>query len=500
MAEGDTYLHDLLDRQVRDRGEQDVIRQGDGPAWTYADLDRASRELGERLGAAGIRAGDRVMIACENCAALIAALFACSRIGAVAVPVNARLTGSEIAVIRDHARPAAMLYTSAISPDAAAHGERDGAVPLTGSFGTLHIAHPFASDPDPDRDVAVMLFTTGTTGTPKGVMLTHDNLLFAGQASAERRRIRPDDLIYGVLPISHVFGLASIVTACITAGATLWLEARFSTERLYDALTRGVTLFSGVPQMHAQLMQYTKEKGYDRLPSDTLRYVTSGGAPLDPAWKRKAEAFYGRALQNGYGLTETTAGVTVTINEPGDPDISVGPPVRGAEIRIDETAPGSHDGIGEVLTRGRHVMKGYYKNPEETAKVLDPDGWFRTGDMGRIDARGNLHIMGRRKELIIRGGFNVYPPEVEAVLTDHPQVIQSAVVGRGVDGDEEVIAFVMVADHDRPDEAALRTFVAARLAGYKRPSRYVIATTLPAAPTGKILKHKLLDAFADQLG
>lgn len=498
-AEAPQRVFDLLDRQVTLRPHKTALKQRDGPVWSYADLDAASRALAGQLTETGILPGDRVMIACENCAALVAALFACYRIGVCPMPVNARLTGPELDRIRDHARPAVCLYTSAVSPEAAAHAARDGAVPLTGPFGQLHIARPHPNDPDLDPDVAVMLFTTGTTGTPKGVMLTHGNLIFAAGASIERRKITPDDLIYGVLPISHVFGLASILTATIRAGATLWLEPRFTAARLYDALTQGVTLFSGVPQMHAMLMHYTHEQGHETLPSDTLRYVTSGGAPLDPAWKRKAEAFYGRALQNGYGLTETTAGVTVTTNELGDPDISVGPPLTGVEIAIDESAPGGGDGAGEVLARGPVVMKGYYRNPDATAQILQPDGWIRTGDLGRLDPAGRLHILGRSKELIIHGGFNIYPPEVEAVLTDHPQVIQSAVIGRPRDGDEEVVAFVMVGEASPLTEAELRGFVAQRLAGYKRPAVYVFATSLPAAPTGKILKHKLLETFADRL-
>lgn len=489
----------LLDGHLRDRPAAIALRETSDLRWSFADLDRASRDLGRQLGDAGARAGDRVMIACENCVELVAAIFACYRLGLVAIPLNARLTGDEIGRIRDHARPVAMLFTSRISPDAAAHAASAGAAEIAGDFGTLHISRPFASDPENDTELAVMLFTTGTTGAPKGVMLTHRNLIFAGRASVARRGITPDDLIYGVLPISHVFGLASILTAAMAAGACLWLEPRFSAATLHDALGRGVTLFSGVPQMHALLMAHAREHGHDRLPGDTLRYVTSGGAPLDPAWKRKAEAFYGRALQNGYGLTETTAGVSVTTNAPGDRDISAGPPLEGVEIAIDETVPGGGHGAGEVLTRGPHVMKGYWRDPKATARVLAPDGWLRTGDIGRIDERGNLHILGRLKELIIHGGFNIYPPEVEAVLTDHPEVIQSAVIGRPRDGDEEVVAFVMVSDPDGFDEAGLRAFVADRLAGYKRPSRYVFAATLPAAPTGKILKHKLLGTFAGRL-
>jgi len=322
-----------------------------------------------------------------------------------------------------------------------------------------------------------MLYTTGTTGTPKGVMLSHDNLVYAGRTSAHTRGIVGTDCVYGALPISHVFGMASMLMAS------------------------GVTILPAVPQMHALLMQYTAEQGISSIAGGPLRYVSSGAAPLDPVWKRKAEAFYGIALQNGYGMTETTAGVCTTKNAFADPDISVGPPLEGVEIAIDESAEGGGDGIGEVLTRGPHIMAGYFRNDAETAKAVDAEGWMHTGDLGRIDPQGRLHIVGRRKELIIRGGFNVYPPEVEAALNDHPDVVQSAVVGRKTaTGDEEVLAFVQVPQGSALAPDTLAQFVSTRLAPYKRPGRYVLAHALPAAPTGKLLKHKMIAHFAAELG
>ena len=258
-------------------------------------------------------------------------------------------------------------------------------------------------------------------------------------------------------------------------------------------------MLPAVPQMHALLMQYTRDQGMTRLEGSRLHYVSSGGAPLDPAWKCKAEAFYGMALQNGYGMTESTAGICGTRNPIGTPDVSVGPALPGVEVRIDPDTQDEH-GVGEVLTRGPHVMKGYFRNPDETARAIRPDGFLRTGDLGRFDAEGNLHIVGRSKELIIRSGFNVYPPEVEAALNDHPLVVQSAVVGRRVaGGNEEVLAFVQCADPAKVDEATLKEFVAGRLSSYKRPSRILIVDQLPAAATGKVLKHRLLGAFADRL-
>ncbi|MHA6264550.1 class I adenylate-forming enzyme family protein [Arenibacterium sp. CAU 1754] len=491
--------HDYLGTQIATRPTAKAVSDSGGASWDYATLDAACSDITTLLGDAGVRAGDRVLLLAENCAAAMAALFACSRLGAIVAPVNARQTAAEIDRILNHAKPAAVLFTSAASPDAVAHADRMQARPVSGTFGQMHLATPFDSAPDDLPDVAVLLYTTGTTGTPKGVMLTHGNMLFGGETSAKLRGMTRDDLIYGVLPITHVFGLTSVTTAATYVGAHIHFEARFTAAKLYQALNDGITLLSAVPQMHALLMQFAKEQGHETLRDNKLRYVSSGAAPLDPAWKRKAESFYGVALQNGYGMTETTAGTCVTNNEIGDPDISVGPPLPGIEVMIDETVEGGGDGQGEVLTRGPNVMKGYYKNPEETAKALDGDGWLHTGDLGMIDDRGFLHILGRSKELIIHGGFNVYPPEVEAALNDHPQVIQCAVIGRSVRGDEQVLAFVQAAPDDMPDPAELRAFAAERLAGYKRPSQIIVATDLPAAPTGKILKHKLLEAFADQL-
>ncbi len=493
-------VQDFLADQVAARPDAIALSDSIGTRWSFADLDAASDDLAALFRSSGAVIGDRILMLSENCAVAVAVLFAAWKMGAIVIPVNARQTEAEVKRIVDHATPVLVVTTSQVSPDAQAHGERFGAVEHTGTYGALQVANCHFSNPHDDERVAVLLYTTGTTGDPKGVMLTHGNLRFGGMASAELRGMTCDDLIYGVLPITHVFGLASVVTAACFTGAHVRMEARFTAAKLYDALRDGVTLLSAVPQMHALLMQYTKEQGHTTLGSDVLRYVSSGAAPLDPAWKRKAEAFYGVALQNGYGMTETTAGICASRSPIGTNDVSCGAALAGVEVRIDETVEGGGEGAGEVLVRGPNVMLGYFRNPDETARVLSPDGWLRTGDLGTLDADGYLHILGRSKELIIHGGFNVYPPEVEAALNDHPQVIQSAVIGRVVAGDEQVLAFVQVADSDQPDVAELRSFVAERLAGYKRPSHIILSTSLPAAPTGKILKHRLLETFAQELG
>jgi len=493
------YWHGFLDQQNNNRPDAPAFSDSEGSNWSYGELSANCDALSAKLTAAGVSAGDRVMILSENCCAAVAALFACSRMGAVAVPVNARMSKAEIALILAHAQPAAVLMTTAISTEAQAHAGWMQASTFDGPWGQFHLAQPYPSRPDEQPDLAVILYTTGTTGDPKGVMLSHDNLRFGGATSARLRDMTAEDVIYGVLPTTHVFGLASVVTAAVYAGAQVRLEARFLPAKLYQALQEGVTLLSAVPQMHALLMQYTRETGHTDLSGSALRYVSSGAAPLDPDWKRRAEAFYGMPLQNGYGMTETTAGICATRSDIGDPDTSVGPPMPGVEVRIDQDVEGGGEGLGEVLTRGPNVMMGYYRNLQETARVTCRDGWLRTGDLGRIDDLGRLHIEGRAKELIIHGGFNVFPPEVEAALNAHPQVVQSAVIGHRAEGDEQVLAFVQVAADDEPDLDELRVFVAARLAGYKRPTQIVLTASLPAAPTGKILKHKLLDHFGDQL-
>ncbi|WP_299613509.1 class I adenylate-forming enzyme family protein [uncultured Tateyamaria sp.] len=494
-------VYDLLAHQVATRPDALALEDVTGARLNYAQLSAAADEIAEVLKAKGITQGDRVMIVSENCAAKVAALFATWALGAIAVPINARQTSAEIARVDAHAEPKAVFFTTQVSSDAEKHSitaqkniaDIDAST-ISGAWGEVTLHCPRGDSFPGDSDVAVLLYTTGTTGDPKGVMLTHDNVRFGGKTSAELRSMTTDDLIYGVLPTTHVFGLCSVVVAAIHAGAPVRLIPRFVVADVFDALRDGITLFSAVPQMHALLMAHAKALGETALGSKTLRYVSSGAAPLDPTWKREAEAFYGVAIQNGYGMTESTAGTAATLNKIGNPDTSVGPALPGIEIAIDEAVPG-----GEVLTRGPHVMKGYFRNPGETAKVLSDDGWLRTGDLGEIDADGKLHILGRAKELIIHGGFNVFPPEVEAALNDYPEVVQAAVVGRAKDGDEEVLAFVQLPEGSAVSEDDLRVFVKDRLAGYKRPARYVLASALPAAPTGKILKHKLIETFADLL-
>jgi acyl-CoA synthetase (AMP-forming)/AMP-acid ligase II len=494
-------IHHLLETRAAHAPDAIALADTGTGAVTYSQLASAARTAARQLAEAGLKPGHRLMLVCENCNALAVLLMAASMCDAWSVPVNARLSAAEINRISAHARPAVTIYTHEISPDANAHANAADALPVKlGGFG-LKIAHHDGTTAEPveraaQDQVATLLYTTGTTGDPKGVMLTHANLIYGGTQSAAHRGITAGDHLYAVLPLTHVFGLASALMAVIAAGATTELVARFDKAATLEALKQRVSIFPAVPQLHAMLMAHAREQGLETLPTRRLKYISSGGAPLDLEWKKKVEAFFGLQMCNGYGLTETTAGIAAT--RPGSPrnDTSVGPPLDGSLVRIDDP---NEDGIGEIAVHGPAVMKGYYRNAEETARVLSPDGWFSTGDLGYIDTAGNIHVTGRKKELIIRSGFNVYPLEVEAALNQHPDVVHAAVIGVPRDGNEEIVAFVhpatgaaLCADH-------LKTHLQDRLAPYKHPTRYVFSQDLPAAPSGKILKAKLADAFATEI-
>ncbi|MCW8862495.1 MAG: AMP-binding protein [Rhodospirillales bacterium] len=492
-------LDGIIRRHAAERPEALSVRDGE-LLLTYRELDIAVDAAADWLRALGIRPGDRVMLINENSAALIALLFAISRIDAWAVLVNARIANNEIDSIRDHCRPRRVIFTTASSDDAVAHAERHSATPHDlPVVGAVAVSPPLGTEPEPvfesnAEQVAVMIYTTGTTGAPKGVMITHRNLLYTSAFTGAARGMCADDRVYAVLPIAHVFGLTSTVLAALSAGASVEVSARFDTDHVIAALARDITVFQGVPAMYAALLESARNSG-KAIKTPFLRFLSVGGAPMDLDLKQRVEAALGIPLSNGYGMTESSP--TISINPADRPrtDDSVGIPLEGLELRmVDRDGNDRPAGeVGELWVRGPNIMKGYYRAPEETAKVLSPDGWLNTGDLARLGDDGALYIVGRSKELIIRSGFNVYPPEVEAVLNTHPDVVHSAVVGRTVPGNEEVFAFVQPAAGSTLTEDGMKAFMHDAVAPYKRPSRIIVMDALPAAPTGKILKHKLAE-------
>lgn len=491
-------IHELVERWAAARPHALAVIDHDGRRFSWSEMQQAVERAAEHLRNAGVRGGDRVLILLENSLAAAAAIMACSRLDAWAVALNARLAAAEVERNREHCGPRAILCTDAPSGDAARHADRLGAEPLEDpAFGRWRLRGQLPAEPERVQEsnadqVAAMIYTSGTTGTPKGVMLTHRNILFIAVVSGAQRALNADDLVYMVLPISHIFGLASTFLGTVNAGGALMMTPRFDPAHMAQALEDGVTVFQGVPAMYARFLErLDAEKRPFFAPR--LRYLSCGGAPLDLDWKRRIEARFGLAVNNGYGLTEASPTISQTlIPEPREDD-TVGPALPGVEVRLvgPEGADVPEGEIGELWARGPNVMKGYYHDPAATAAALTPDGWLRTGDLGRRAPDGYLHLVGRLKELIIRSGFNVYPPEVEAALNAHPEVVQSAVVGRRVSGNEEVIAFVETTPGAMVDEAALKAFVRDRLAPYKRPERIFVLELMPASATGKVQKHAL---------
>jgi acyl-CoA synthetase (AMP-forming)/AMP-acid ligase II len=362
-----------------------------------------------------------------------------------------------------------------------------------GAFALSAIETTSAQEPHglpSDQQCAALIYTTGTTGAPKGVMLSHRNLLFVAAVSSTLRRVGSDDRVYAVLPISHVFGLASMCLGSLYAGATLRLAARFDAKRAGRVLSEErMTIFQGVPAMHAKLIDHFTPRGGLNAPS--LRFVYSGGSPLDTTLKSAAEAFYGVPLHNGYGMTESSPTVSNTLLDAPARDSSVGPLIPGVEARIVPLARESEsDDTGELWVRGPNVMLGYYRDAVQTAATVTTDGWLKTGDLAHFED-GNLYIVGRSKELIIRSGFNVHPAEVEQAFNSHPAVLHSAVIGRSARGNEDVLAFVELRPGCTADEDELAQWVSARLAPYKRPSSIRILGALPVSASGKVLKHRL---------
>src|SRR5665213_3091176 len=472
--------------------------------WTYRQFASAIEAARPWLMDRGVRPGDRVMIVCENCRAFAAVLMALASIDAWPVVVNARLSPREIDAIRDHCGARLVIYTSSVSLHAMEHAQRHGALIEESEWGSVGISpvsevvKPELIEQNPANNVAALIYTSGTTGLPKGVMLTHRNLLFLATVSAKIRTLTPDDRLLGVLPMSHAVGLSVVLLGTLVSGATLYMSPRFDPMTARKTLEQ-VTVALGTPAMFSQVLEYAKLRRLATLKFPALRIISSSGAPLHADLKAKVEQLFGLPLHNGYGISECSPTIAQANVEFPRTDTSVGEILPGTEVKlVGRNGQSVHAGeVGELRVRGPHVMKGYYRAPEETAAAIDAEGWFNSRDLARFEGR-NLFIVGRTKELIVRFGFNVYPVEVEAVLNSHPVVARSAVIGRTSErnDNEEVVAFVQLQPSTQVTIKELAEYAAAQLAPYKRPSEIVVVPEMPVTPTGKVAKGELTKLFA----
>lgn len=494
-----TRIHDVVARWAAEAPEHPALVEASG-SWSYRQFAEAIAATQQWLQALGVRPGDRLMLVGENSRAFVTLLFAASAIDAWPVVVNARLSRRELDDIREHSGARRVLFTVGVSPHAAEHAKAYGAPTQSredlgpvavGPLNESATCEPL--DLQAEHRVAALIYTSGTTGRPKGVMLTHRNLLFMAEGSAQIRSVSPHDRVFGVLPMSHAVGLATVLLGSLVAGAAVHLVPRFDPITARVSLEKdAITLLYGTPAIFNQFLHYAKLRDLSSLAFSALRIITSSGAPLDAATKAGVEALFGMTLHNGYGVTECSPTIATTRPESPRTDTSIGELFPGVEAKLVtsdglEAAPGE---IGELHVKGPNIMKGYYRAPEETAAVIDAEGWFNTRDLARLDGR-YLTIVGRTKDLIIHQGFNVYPAEVEAVLNSHPQVMQAAVIGRSVGGDEQVVAFVQPVPDCTLTVSDVAEYAAEHLATYKRPSQIVLVPAMPSTPTGKVIKGEL---------
>jgi long-chain acyl-CoA synthetase len=478
-------LSDLMTTSAERHGDRTSIRQGD-VALSYTALERASALVAGLLKEHGVRPGDRVGVMLPNVAYFPVCYYGALRAGAAIVPMNVLLKEREVAFYMADS-DAKVLFAWHDFADAARAGARGAEVVVVepASFDALLAGcEPAGTIDRHGNDTAVILYTSGTTGTPKGAELTHANLTENVAVSLELFELGPDTVTLGALPLFHAFGQTCGLNATMSAGGTLSLLPRFDAGKALGIIERDrVTVFEGVPTMYSAMLHHA-----DEFDTSSLQICVSGGAAMPVEVLHAFERRFQCTVLEGYGLSETSPVASFSRRDRERKPGSIGLPVRGVEMRlVDEK-----DGVGEIAIRGHNVMKGYWNKPEATAAAIDSEGWFLTGDMARVDDDGYYFIVDRKKEMIIRGGFNIYPREIEEVLHEHPDVMEVAVVGVPHDElGEEVGAAVVLKPGHHAEADDIRRFVKERVAAYKYPRHVWFEDALPKGATGKILRREI---------
>ncbi|KIC66373.1 long-chain-fatty-acid--CoA ligase [Kocuria rhizophila] len=476
---------------------------------SYGQLDELSARGAALLKANGIRPGDRVALVLPNVPHMAVLYYAILRAGGIVVPLNPLLTPRELSYhFQDSGCSFVLAWEDMAEASQKAAEEIKGlnVLPIS-ARGTVERLQGVDPDRDvverQDSDTAVLLYTSGTTGRPKGAELTHHNLLTNAEVAGEVFNLHHGDVMFGGLPFFHVFGQTVALNGVICSGAAVTLLPRFHPGKALEILRRdGVTIFAGVPTMYVALLHQANQDP-QAVEGVDLRAGVSGGSPMPVEVMAKFEKVFGTTVFEGYGLSETSP--VVCFNQPGNERKpgSIGTAVRGAELRVvdgdDQQVPTNE--VGELVVRGQYVMKGYWNKPEATEGAMR-GGWFHTGDMAREDEDGAFFIVDRKKDMILRGGYNVYPREVEEAIYQFPGVVEAAVVGVPSEKHGEEVGAVVVFESGVLESKGrevltqeLDAFVQERVAKYKYPRIYRVTDELPKGPTGKILKRELtLDA------
>jgi long-chain acyl-CoA synthetase len=505
-------IANILAESARRYPDKDALVLGE-TRLTYAQVWAMARRYAAVLRADGIGPGARVALLLPNIPHFAFAYYGALALGATVVPVHALLRSEEIAFTLTDSQCSALITAAPLLGEAAKGAEIAGVrlySVMDGDADDAEVAridqmamniepidHLVQRDPE---DEAVILYTSGTTGKPKGAVLTHDNILWNVQVVAfDTVGLAHDDVLIGVLPLFHSFGQTVVLNGGFRVGATIALMPRFDGPGALEVMnSEAVTVFAGVPTMFMALLAAAADAPV--IPK--LRLAASGGAAIPVAVIEKVKDVFGVDIYEGYGLSETSPVATFNQAAFGRKPGSIGCSIWGVDVAI---ADAEKEGViellppntaGEIVIRGHNVFRGYLNQPDATAAVL-VDGWFRTGDIGTVDESGFFFIVDRKKDLIIRGGFNVYPREVEEVMAQHPAVAQVAVVGLPDDHYGEEIAAAVVLAHEQtvePDE--LITWTQERVGKHKYPRSVVIHDSLPMGPSGKVLKRVIVEEWA----
>lgn len=500
------HLFDAI--RAATRPEATFIETADGRVWTYAEVLAVSGRIAGALELIGVRPGDRVAVQVEKSPESLMLYLACLRAGAVYLPLNTAYTLAELDYFIGDSEPRLVVCAPKMRDGILSLARKVGALVETldpqggGSFMDL------ARDEDPDfldaargpHDLAAILYTSGTTGRSKGAMLTHENLLSNATTLRDYWRFTAADRLIHALPIFHTHGLFVASNVVLLAGASMYFLPKFEADDVLRLMQTGATTLMGVPTFYIRLGQHPL---LSREATAGMRLFISGSAPLLAETHRQFQSKTGRAILERYGMTETN----MNTSNPYDGERlagTVGFPLPGVSLRVTDPETGRSLETGEtgmIEVKGPNVFKGYWRMPEKTQAEFRPDGFFMTGDLGKIDAKGYVHIVGRGKDLIISGGYNVYPKEVEAEIDQLPGVVESAVIGVPHPDLGEGVTAIIVRKLDADiDENGVLAGLTDRLARYKQPKRVIFTDELPRNTMGKVQKNVLRGTYADLYG
>jgi long-chain acyl-CoA synthetase len=489
-------LATLLTESAQRHPDRPALKLDDATT-SYAALDEATARVAGLLRERGIGAGDRVGVMLPNVPHFAIVYYGVLRAGGVVVPMNVLLKGREVKFYLEDPEAKALFAWgdfAAAAEEGAAEAGAEAIIVKAGEFeGLLGHADSVSDVAErADDDTAVILYTSGTTGTPKGAELTHGSLFANAEVTGRTlAKVTEDDVVLGALPLFHAFGQTCGLNTSVYGGACLDLIPRFDPGKALEIIQGDeVTIFEGVPTMYHAILNHPERDRYD---TSSLRLCISGGAALPVEVLKGFEEAFGCKVLEGYGLSETSPVASFNHPDQERKPGSIGTPIEGVEMKVvDEDGNEVGQGeVGEIAIRGHNLMRGYWNRDDATQEVMR-DGWFHTGDMAQVDEDGYFFIVDRKKDMIIRGGYNVYPREIEEVLYEHSAVSEAAVVGVPDEkmGEEVGAAVVLKAGEDASEDD-VRDFVKQRVAAYKYPRRVWFLDELPKGPTGKILKRDI---------